>query len=203
MPRRAGEDRGVAHSQDDPRPAGETGLAFTCLSRRRLWERELPISDRRFPVRTCRSSGNRRSVIGGRKSDNSRSFLRQEALQFFGQMLSELVAEDGGVEPVERQVATVHQVDQGVEHLGLVTDLVAEAEVLVALDETDRLHVLHRPILPRPRGAIAGAPPRRTHTLSSLPANPVGTRLALPERHATPHLVVARIPPSSSAVSEW
>src|SRR5688500_10291949 len=90
-------------------------------------------------------------------------------------MLPELVAEDGGVEPVEREVAPVDQLDQRVEHLGLVADLVAKAEVLLALDQTDRLHVFHtrHPVRlahtqkPRQSPSPTQPIPRHTHAPSS------------------------------------
>src|SRR6266513_1021929 len=56
-------------------------------------------------------------------------------------MLAELVGEDGGVEPVEAQLAPVHHVHQRVQHLRLLARLVAETEVLAALDEAQRLDV--------------------------------------------------------------
>src|SRR5437764_944879 len=80
-------------------------------------------------------------------------------------MLAELVGEDGGVEPVERELAAVDHVDQRVQHLALLPHFVAEAEVLAALDQADRLgrrdrtgaaraarctRGCHVPILPEP-----------------------------------------------------
>src|SRR5687768_11715399 len=53
-------------------------------------------------------------------------------------MLAELVAEDGGVEPVERELAAADHFHQRVEHLRLVAQLVAEAEPLLALDQVQR-----------------------------------------------------------------
>src|SRR5712691_1872313 len=55
-------------------------------------------------------------------------------------MLAELVAEHGGVEPVERQLPPIHQFDEAFEHLGFLANLVSEAELLVAFDKAERLH---------------------------------------------------------------
>src|SRR6478672_2870514 len=55
-------------------------------------------------------------------------------------MLTELVGEHGGVEPVERQLPPVDHFDQAFEHLALVADLVAEAKLLVTLDQAEGPH---------------------------------------------------------------
>src|SRR5438132_9388835 len=55
-------------------------------------------------------------------------------------MLPELMGEDGGVEPVKGQLAPLDHFDQRFEHFGLLPHLVAEAELLGALDEVERLH---------------------------------------------------------------
>lgn len=58
-------------------------------------------------------------------------------------MLPELMREDGGVKPVERQVATIDHVDQRIEHPGLLPDLVPKAEVLLSFDQTECSHDGH------------------------------------------------------------
>src|SRR5436305_10829331 len=55
-------------------------------------------------------------------------------------MLAELVAEHGGVEPVERQLPPIHQFDEAFQHFGFLANLVAEAELLVAFHKAQRLH---------------------------------------------------------------
>src|SRR5437867_253510 len=59
-------------------------------------------------------------------------------------MLAELVGQDGRVEPVESELTAVDQFDQRVQYFRLLAHLVAEAEVLPALDEAQRLHLRAR-----------------------------------------------------------
>ncbi len=51
------------------------------------------------------------------------------------------------VKPVERHIAPIDHFDQRIEHLGLLTDLVAKAEMILAFDETQRLHAIHGAML--------------------------------------------------------
>src|SRR5258708_39250803 len=86
-------------------------------------------------------------------------------------MLTKLMAQHGGVEPVEGQLAPIDHFDQAFQYFGFLTDLVAKAELLIALDEAQRLHrlgagcacllLLHRSILlraPRSAGRAFTAP---------------------------------------------
>src|SRR5262245_55992157 len=55
-------------------------------------------------------------------------------------MLPELMGDDRGVEPVECQLAAVDHIHQRVEHLRLLPHLIAEAEMLLALNQTQGLN---------------------------------------------------------------
>jgi len=50
-------------------------------------------------------------------------------------MLPELVAQDGGVEPVEGEIPAVNHVHQRIQDLGFLSDFVSEAEVIFAFDK--------------------------------------------------------------------
>ena len=50
-------------------------------------------------------------------------------------MLAKLVGEDGGIKPIESNVATIDQIDQGIEDFGLFTNVIAETEMLFTLDQ--------------------------------------------------------------------
>ena len=52
-------------------------------------------------------------------------------------MLAELVRHHGGVKPVEAELAPIDHVHQRIEHLSLVADLIAKAEVLFALNKAE------------------------------------------------------------------
>jgi hypothetical protein len=64
-------------------------------------------------------------------------------------MLAKLMGEDGGIKPVEGEVAPVDHFHQRIKHLRLVSHLIAEAEVLAALHETEHLHLVRHKLLRR------------------------------------------------------
>ena len=59
-------------------------------------------------------------------------------------MLTELMREDSSVKPIEAKLAAIDHFDERIENLGLLPDLVTEAEMFLALDERQRLHAFHR-----------------------------------------------------------
>src|SRR5688572_4150402 len=69
-------------------------------------------------------------------------------------MLAELVTQHGGVESGDRQLAPVYHFDLRFEPLLLLAHLVTEAEVLVALNEAERLHAPLRVLVVRRRRAF-------------------------------------------------
>src|SRR5947209_4654366 len=107
-------------------------------------------------------------------------------------MLTELVREDGGVEPVERHVAAIDHFDQRIEHRGLLAGLVAKAEVFFALDEAQRFDARH---LVNSRIECAS----RLITLSMNPK--IRTHSSRPHIHVQPASVVKS--PTTKANAHW
>jgi hypothetical protein len=50
-------------------------------------------------------------------------------------MLTKLMRKHGGIKPIEGMLAAIDHFDQGIEHLGFLSDLVAETKMLLAFDE--------------------------------------------------------------------
>src|SRR6185437_11134273 len=76
-------------------------------------------------------------------------------------MLAELVGEDGGVEPIEREIAPIHHFHQRFQHLRLVTHLVTKTKVVAALHEAQRLDLVRHPISSRTGRGTGGSPSRQ------------------------------------------
>ena len=62
-------------------------------------------------------------------------------------MLAELMGHDGGIEPVEPDVSSLHEIYQRIEHLGLLPRLVAKAEMLASFDQGKCFQRLHQKLL--------------------------------------------------------
>jgi len=53
-------------------------------------------------------------------------------------MLSQLVRQDRGIEPIKAILPFFDHLDEGVENLGFLADLIAKAKVLTAFDKAQR-----------------------------------------------------------------
>src|SRR5207249_2753728 len=102
----------------------------------------------RRPACSSRSSRGGRKVLThevagkplGANPITSCCFFRQIPLQFFCQMLAELMRKNGGVEPIERELAPIDHIDERFKDFALLSHFVAEAELLLALDQVQGLH---------------------------------------------------------------
>jgi hypothetical protein len=55
-------------------------------------------------------------------------------------MLAKLMGKDGGVKPIERKIAAMHQFNEGIEHSGLLAGLVTKTVMVPALDQAQGFH---------------------------------------------------------------
>src|SRR2546429_8236758 len=90
-------------------------------------------------------------------------------------MPSELMRKDCGVEPVEVALLLMHHFHQRIEHFAFLADFVAEAVVLVALDQRQSFGVAHSsnsrdhsriPVPDNPKLQV-GKPALQVHHLAS------------------------------------